>query len=133
RAAVAAHGAWKRRLRHAIDTGRLPEGATVEQVRRDDVCEFGRWLRDGGGDALDPRRSADAAALHTDFHRYAGGVLADVAAGRSAAAIEKLTAEDGYAGTARALTDALLEWCAHASGSSCNSAPASQEPQLVTR
>lgn len=119
RAAVAAHGAWKRRLRRAIETGRLPEGTTVEQARRDDVCDFGRWLRDGGGDGLDPRRAGDAAQLHTAFHRYAAGILAEVAAGRSARATELLTAEDGYAGTARALTDALIEWCAHASGSVC--------------
>ncbi len=109
-AAVVAHAAWKARLRQAIATGRLPEGTTVEQARRDDVCPFGRWLHAGEGTALDAGRNAEVMAGHADFHRAAAGVLAEVAAGRTDAAQEALTDPDGYAGAARRLTDALLAW-----------------------
>lgn len=109
-AAVVAHAAWKARLRQAIATGRLPEGTTVEQARRDDVCPFGRWLHAGEGATLDAARNGDVMARHADFHRAAAGVLAEVVAGRLDSAQQALADQDGYAGVARELTDALLAW-----------------------
>ncbi len=109
-AAVVAHAAWKARLRQAIDTRRLPEGTTVEQARRDDVCPFGRWLHAGEGANLDAARNAQVMAGHAEFHRAAAGVLAEVSAGRIDAAKQALSDPDGYAGVARSLTDALLAW-----------------------
>jgi methyl-accepting chemotaxis protein len=110
RAAVAAHAAWKRRLRQAIEAGRIPQGTSIDQVRRDDACDFGRWLHDGSGQALDARRSAEAMALHAQFHQHAAAVLSAVGAGRADQANALLTADDGYGGVARALTDALIAW-----------------------
>ena len=109
-AAVVAHAAWKARLRKAIASGRLPEGFTVEQTRRDDVCPFGRWLHAGEGAVMDPVRNAEIMASHAQFHQAAAGVLAEVAAGRLDEARHALADTDGYAGVAHHLTDALVSW-----------------------
>ncbi|MCL2466300.1 MAG: methyl-accepting chemotaxis protein [Micrococcales bacterium] len=109
-AAIVAHAAWKARLRQAIATGRVPDGFTVEQTRRDDVCPFGRWLHAGEGAAMDAARNAEVMAGHAQFHEAAAGVLAEVSAGRIDQARHALSDPDGYAGVARTLTDALVSW-----------------------
>jgi hypothetical protein len=40
--AIAAHAKWKFRLREAIQAGQREW--TVDAVRQEDGCEFGRWL-----------------------------------------------------------------------------------------
>jgi hypothetical protein len=42
--AIAAHARWKSQLRKVIDSG--TSDFTIDQVRPDNVCEFGRWLLD---------------------------------------------------------------------------------------
>lgn len=40
--AIRAHGAWKLRLKTAIATG--SSSLKVDDVARDDCCDFGKWL-----------------------------------------------------------------------------------------
>lgn len=109
-AAVVSHAEWKNRLRAAIDTKRLPAGMSIQQVGRDDQCDFGKWLHSGEGAAQDPRRAAAVTNLHASFHTTAAAILNDVATGNVDSARHKLSAEDGYAGVAHELTDELISW-----------------------
>ena len=80
--AIGAHGLWKTRLRDAISNGHTD--AKVDTVRRDDVCEFGRWLYSDtvargfktSGEYEDIRKS------HAAFHQAAADVLEAVLNGR---------------------------------------------------
>lgn len=108
-AAIGAHGAWKRRLRSAVDDRRVPAGTSVEQARRDDACDFGKWLHGGEARALDARRADDVLAQHRDFHQRAAEVLVAVAAGRHQDAAAQMGETGAYTTVARTLTDALVD------------------------
>lgn len=110
RAAISAHAMWKKRLRKAIETGRLPDGVDVASAARDDRCDFGRWLHSGAAAALDPRRAETVIAQHAQFHRTAAKILAAATSGRTDEAHQLLGAQDGYAGISASLTDALVAW-----------------------
>jgi chromosome segregation ATPase len=110
RQAIVAHAAWRRHLRQAIHTGRMESGADPATVARNDVCAFGQWLHSSEAGELDPHRAARIGALHADFHRAAGAVLAAAVAGDREKAEHLLVDDRGYAGTAAALCDALIEW-----------------------
>ncbi len=112
RKAVRAHAAWKEKLNTAINTGRLPAGADLATVARDDSCAFGQWLHSGDAAALDAARTSTVTDLHAYFHRSAAQVLEAVARGDSAGARELMRNSDGYAGAAPYLMDALMDWLA---------------------
>ncbi|MCL3860830.1 methyl-accepting chemotaxis protein [Actinotalea sp. K2] len=110
RKAIAAHAAWKKRLREAIDTGRRPEGVDLATAGRDDVCAFGTWLHSGEAARLDAARTATVTKQHATFHRSAGAVLSAAVSGRREEATALMGASDGYTGAASALTDSLVGW-----------------------
>ena len=110
RAAIVAHAGWKKRLRAAIDTGRLPAGVTVASAARDDACACGIWLRSSESAALDQARCTTVRAQHATFHRAAADVLSAATSGRRDRAVELMASPDAYGGAASALTDALVEW-----------------------
>ena len=80
--AVGVHGMWKARLKSAID--KSSSEFTASTVRRDDACEFGKWLKSG----VDPaeRRSPGyqkCTDLHRQFHEKAAVVLELALAGKT--------------------------------------------------
>ncbi|MCL2455535.1 MAG: CZB domain-containing protein [Micrococcales bacterium] len=109
-AALVAEDDWKSHLRAAIDRGRLLSDTSVDQARRADMCPFGRWLASGDAATLDPVRTAEITTLHADHHRASAEVLSEVAAGRLDEARHLMVDENGYAGVARRLSDALSAW-----------------------
>ena len=72
--AIASHAKWKYRLRQAIDTGM--SDWTVAEVRADDRCEFGEWLRDLP--AVAETRGVGPLAVVELKASAAGGYLDDV-------------------------------------------------------
>ncbi|HQY34697.1 methyl-accepting chemotaxis protein [Actinotalea sp.] len=110
RAAITAHANWKKHLRSAIDTGRLPAGLEVATARRSDACAFGKWLGSGAGAELDRARAATVIEQHAAFHRHAAEVLAAATSGRTAQAQGLFADPQAYGGAAAVLTDALVEW-----------------------
>ena len=112
RKAITAHAGWKTNLRKAIDTGRVPEGIDRSKAARSDACAFGQWLRQGEGDAADPRFAPKVSDLHARFHREAAAILETAVSGNQDRARVMLTDEHGYLATAGELTDNLLTWLA---------------------
>lgn len=106
--ALAAHGAWKQRLRAAIEAGRSDFVVAVVQV--DDQCEFGKWLY--GLDAVEKAhpRAMKIRALHADFHREAGRILAMALAGKKADAEAAVAPTSQFGKMSGALALELNGW-----------------------
>lgn len=73
--AIGAHGAWKMKLRVAINTGSSDADPAI--VCRDDCCPLGQWLH---GPSLDATIRGGmpyqvVRRLHAEFHQSAGKVL----------------------------------------------------------
>jgi hypothetical protein len=106
--AIAAHDAWKTRLRSAIDNGITD--VDPNQVAKDNACQFGQWLY---GSMISPteRASANYATvrrLHALFHGCAGRVLECVATGHKVEADVLMASE--YGRISAELTRAMLKW-----------------------
>jgi hypothetical protein len=109
-AAIAAHSAWKRKLTAAIDTGNYD--GDIPTVRRDDACDFGRWLHGpsiSGVDRSTPEYRS-VVQLHAAFHRAAADTLDDVARGRADEARESLELGGAFASASAELTAAMTAW-----------------------
>ena len=78
--AIAAHAKWKYRLFQAINTGE--SDWTVAEIRADDCCDFGDWLKHLPVAKRTSERYARVKSLHTEFHQAASEVLALALAGK---------------------------------------------------
>jgi hypothetical protein len=105
---IAAHGNWKARLRQMITSGK--SDVPVSTIRRDDQCEFGKWLHAA---SPDERRQVDfqrVMALHKAFH-VAAARVAQLASSGNASEAEGLMGFNGeFAMASMALTRAMKEW-----------------------
>ena len=108
--ALAAHAAWKERLRGAIEAG---SGETAaDEARRDDQCAFGKWIY---GPTIPPavKRSADyqkCLMLHRRFHSAAGNVLSNALGGKKDEANRAMAPGGEFAKASAALTSGLMAW-----------------------
>lgn len=106
--AIRAHGAWKMRLKMAIQSGR--SDISPSDVCKDDLCDFGRWLHDdtmpdflrNGMPYKVVRR------LHAEFHDIAGQVMTAAVTGDTAQA--RLLFDGPYAEKSEKLISALNKW-----------------------
>ena len=110
RAALVTLEGWSLHLHDVVDRGWPVSSTAVAEALVEDECPFGRWLRSGHADELDPDRAAAARPLHTEYHRTASMVLAAVADGRPDDARTLLESEDGHAGISRRLNRAVEAW-----------------------
>lgn len=77
--AIAAHAAWKRRLRRMI-TGHEP-CVSSDAVWHDDRCELGAWMHGDGQRLIGCDAFDEAFSSHVEFHRCAGDVVSAVEQG----------------------------------------------------
>ncbi len=115
--AFGAHGLWKTRITHAIETGHSVH--SPEEAARHDECVFGQWLQ-GSVLSASVRASDDyqtVSALHAEFHRAAGDILSKALAGNRDEARADL-AEGAFAKAAEKLATAMARWQRRASISS---------------
>jgi methyl-accepting chemotaxis protein len=105
--AIAAHGMWKTRLRVAIDNGTCE--MTVDQVRADDQCEFGRWLL-GSPSARSSKHAPHIRELHAEFHRNAARVLELALKGEKAEAEAMMEPGSPFLQASADLTLAMVDW-----------------------
>jgi hypothetical protein len=108
RTAIGAHGAWKLKLKTTVSTGR--SDSTPEIVRRDDQCEFGKWLHGQGVDSATRAGMPYQVVrrLHAEFHQCAGRVLALGLDGKKSEASQLLEGE--YTARSEKLVTALSKW-----------------------
>lgn len=106
-AAIGAHGLWKGRLLNAVQTGNCEHDPS--KVERDDVCEFGKWLKQGIDAASKASPDfATAKAAHERFHHEAAKILRLVAAQQLDAAKKSLDSD--YNAISTKLVQTLMAW-----------------------
>jgi len=107
-AAIAAHGAWKRRLAAAITSG--TDVSTPDRVRVDNACDFGKWLYGADLATRTDPHYAEIKDLHAQFHRAAADVLAMALAGRKTDAQKATTPGSTFASISGQLTTRMMAW-----------------------
>jgi hypothetical protein len=105
---IGQHGIWKSRLRQAIDSGK--NSHDIGSVRRDDQCEFGKWLKELPPQDRTSQHYRSVSSLHSEFHREAARVLELVAAGKKAEAEKALGSGGSYAAASSKLTQEMTAW-----------------------
>ncbi len=104
-AAIAAHMAWKTKLRNAVEQG---EKLEVDTVCRDDRCPLGQWLH-GPGRLSCGHAPAFTALLerHAEFHTEVGKVARLVNAGQKPQALAALEGGTAFARATQATVVAI--------------------------
>lgn len=105
---IGQHSAWKARLREAIDKG--SHSWNVPDVRRDDQCEFGKWLRSLPSSARSNEHCQNVENLHADFHREAARVLELVDTGKKDQADEAMDLKGSFTAASTKLTQEMMQW-----------------------
>lgn len=105
---IAQHGQWKRRLRETIETGQST--ITPADLRKDNQCEFGKWLYSLGSEAGEHGRLAKIRRLHAEFHQQAAEIVRLVQAGKADEAAKSMELRGEYAKASSALTVAMMGW-----------------------
>jgi hypothetical protein len=113
--AIAAHAKWKFRLREAIHAGQSEW--TVDAVRPDDRCEFGRWLISLPLSDRMSKEWREAKELHARFHASAAEVLGSALAGRKVEADAAMAPGGAFADVSTKLVRLLTDWKKRVSGS----------------
>ncbi len=111
--ALAAHSMWKQRLRDAVATGY--SDFQVEKVKRDDCCEFGKWLY-GCPEKVrtEGKHWTCVKDLHATFHREAGTILEKALGGKKEEANKEIEMpSSNFCKTSVLLSDSLLQWKFH--------------------
>jgi hypothetical protein len=106
--AIAAHAKWKFHLRQAIETG--TSDWTVNEVRTDNRCEFGKWLQ---ALPLGDRKSEhceNVRQLHAEFHKEAAEVLRLALARRREEAEVAIAQGSRFTKASTKLTIAMTAW-----------------------
>lgn len=106
--AIGAHGKWKSRLAEAIERGSHQED--LGAVARDDVCDFGRWLRSATVGSAEAAYLESALTQHRRFHEEAATVLRHVEAGRLDQARDATGTHGAFSAVSRELTATMMAW-----------------------
>jgi methyl-accepting chemotaxis protein/methyl-accepting chemotaxis protein-1 (serine sensor receptor) len=110
--ALAAHAAWKQRLRAAIEKRSSTFAAAT--VQRDDQCAFGKWIH-GANHTRAVKQSADyqkTLDLHRRFHLAAANILSAALAGRKEEATRAMEKGSEFVEASAALESTLKAWYA---------------------
>ena len=108
--AIGAHGAWKIKLRMAIETGKVD--AQLEEIRTDDHCAFGKWLHGPTlteTDKLSPHYRK-VLELHAEFHKTAARVAGLAVVGQRTEAESLMSLRGDYSTISTQLTLAMIDW-----------------------
>jgi hypothetical protein len=118
---LAAHALWKKRLLEAIEKGR--SDFQVATVRKDNACDFGKWLH---GLPAEDRSGEDfrkVLELHAEFHRAAGDILALAVEGKKEEARKQLEYGGAYGHVSGKLILAMNGWKEKIPGGAAGKAP----------
>ena len=109
-AAIVSHVQWGLRLKEAIHSGDTK--FAVEDVLRDDVCVFGKWLY---GDTIPPpvkslKEYQEIIAVHARFHKHAATLVMHVNDGNLEEVKTCLSENSDYTTTSLLLVLHLRLW-----------------------
>jgi len=107
-AAIAAHSAWKGRLRLAIDTGKS-EFDPIKAVK-DNECDFGKWLYSLTGAETNDEHFIKVKQNHAEFHRVAGRVLKLALEGKKEEAEKEIKLDSEFSSASSKCIMALTDW-----------------------
>ena len=107
--ARSAYGAWKQKLRAAIDTG--ASELTPEKASKDNDCSFGKWLHERI-EASEKESSyyVEIVQLHAEFHLAEGEILRLALLGEKDKAIKLMGLTEEFAQKSGYLTKKMKEW-----------------------
>jgi hypothetical protein len=106
--AIGAHGRWKERLREAIDNGHSE--FTVEDLRSDHRCDFGKWLYSLSPVEQQSSHWQTVKDLHITFHREAAHVLDLALKGERQKAENAFQLGSDFLNASASLTRAMMKW-----------------------
>lgn len=107
-AALAAHSLWKKRLLDAITTGQSE--FQVEIVKKDNACQFGKWLYSLPDEVKNETDFTKIKDLHAEFHKTAATILEFAVTGQKETALKKMETGGGYGSITGKLVLALNDW-----------------------
>lgn len=106
--ALNAHMQWKTRLENAVTSGKSEFQPDV--VKKDDVCDFGRWLYTRPSDVMNSEHYKKVKVLHAEFHKVAGSILQLALTGKTAEAKKALDTGGDYRHITGKLILAINTW-----------------------
>ncbi len=108
--AVGDHGTWKKRLRSAIQTGKID--VQISTIKADDECSFGKWLY--GSTITEKEKNSShyikVCDLHAAFHDKASKVAQLATSGHKDAAMKMLEVNGEFTTASAALTTSMMAW-----------------------
>ena len=105
---IAAHSAWKARLRTAVSSGKFDVPAA--KVAMDNQCEFGKWLYGLSGSDKQTEHFNTVRRLHAQFHEEAAQIVVLATSGQSEKAEQAMALGGSYTKTSAELTGAMVTW-----------------------
>lgn len=106
--AIAAHSAWRQRLNVAISDG--SSDFSVENVKLDNRCEFGKWFYGLPAAQRDSEHGRKIQELHAAFHVETARILALALAGQKDKARESMAAGSEFQSISGKLVISLTRW-----------------------
>jgi methyl-accepting chemotaxis protein len=106
--ALNSHSLWKERLQEAITKGQSEFQVTV--VKRDNACQFGKWLYGIPEEEKSSQEYKNIRSLHAEFHRIAGEILELALNGDTEEALNKLESGGSYQRISGRLVLVLNKW-----------------------
>ena len=108
--AVGTHGAWKRKLKNAITTGKI--NMQIATIKADKQCTFGKWLY--GPTITEKQKNSEhyykVQELHVVFHEKAAKVAQLAIAGEKTHAMKMLEANGEFTVASAELTTSMMAW-----------------------
>ncbi len=108
--AVGDHGMWKKRLKGAVETGKIH--VQISTIKADDQCNFGKWLY--GSTITEKEKNSshyqNVCELHAAFHEKASKVAELATSGHKEAAMKMLEVNGEFTTASAALTTAMMAW-----------------------
>jgi methyl-accepting chemotaxis protein len=107
-AAINAHGAWKEKLKAAIETGKSE--SIPDSVAPDSNCAFGKWLYSLNGAEIQSENYTEVKDLHAQFHKAAANVLKIALSGQKEEATKQMDLGSDYVKASSNLILAMGRW-----------------------
>lgn len=103
-----AYSQWKKGFLKAISS----QNADLEPevIKRDDACQFGKWLNGLPQEDTQSEHFTTVKALHSDFHKAAGEIAELVVSGKGDEALKRVEGSDQLSNITGRLSLALRIW-----------------------